>query len=107
MSADPNNCGGYYCSEEVGHIDCGLNRDGTTKEPPHMHCCSSGLTMDDTVIEEVHNAHGQHYWKATAQIGTIFGSEVQGELVGIGATKESALEKLKQERHKLHESIWY
>lgn len=56
-----------------------------------------GLTMRGIVIEEIHNAHGQHYWKAASQIGSIFGSPVEGELIGIGATKEKALEKLAQE----------
>lgn len=72
-----------------------------------FHSCTPGLTMEGAVIEEITNAHGQHYFKATAQIGTIFGSEVEGELTGIGSTREKALEKLAQEQHKLHESLWY
>lgn len=65
-----------------------------------------GLTMESPVVSEVHNDHGQHYWKAIAQIGTLFGEPVHGELVGIGATKEQALERLDYERKKLHESLW-
>lgn len=69
-------------------------------------CQTVGLTMENAVVTEHHNAHGQHYWKAVAQIGTIFGSEVDGELSGYGRTKEQALERLQQERIKLHESLW-
>jgi len=68
--------------------------------------CQPGLTMEGAVIEEINNGHGQHYFKATAQIGTLFGSPVQGELTGIGATKEQALERLAEERKKLYESLW-
>lgn len=73
----------------------------------HIHeCCTPGLTMDGVVLTEIHNCHGQHYFKAVAQIGTIFGAEVEGELTGIGSTKEQALKRLDEERHKLHESLW-
>lgn len=65
-----------------------------------------GLTMQGTTVEEIHNAHGQHYWKATAQIGTIFGSEVEGELTGFGRTKEAALAALAKERRDLNDSLW-
>jgi len=61
--------------------------------------------MEGAVLTEVPN-HGKPCWKAVAQIGTIFGQEVHGELVGIGNTKEQALERLAEERHKLHESLW-
>lgn len=68
--------------------------------------CNIGLQMEGAVVKEIHNAHGQHYWKATSKIGTIFGSEVEGEIVGIGATREQALERLKEETRKLAESLW-
>jgi len=72
----------------------------------HIHySCSPGLTIDGVVFELCPN-HGKPCWKATAQIGTIFGSEVEGELVGIGHTKEKALERLAEERTKLHESLF-
>ena len=71
------------------------------------HCDSPGLTMDEPVLTEINNAHGQHYWRAVAQIGTIFGSEVEGEISAIGRTKEQALERLAEERRKLHESLWF
>lgn len=91
-----NECGGYYCSEEHGHIDCG-----------RRHCCTPGLTTEGAVVTEVNTAHGQHFWKAVAKIGTIFGSEVEGEISAIGSTKEQALEHLAEERRKLHESLWF
>jgi hypothetical protein len=65
-----------------------------------------GLVTGGVVVEEINNAHGQHYWKATARIGSIFGAEVEGELTGMGPTKEQALERLKEEREKLYESLW-
>jgi hypothetical protein len=64
-----------------------------------------GLTMEGVVFQEIGN-HGQPCWKATAQIGTIFGAEVEGELTGIGPTKEIAMERLNEEKRKLHESLW-
>lgn len=101
---EPNKCGGYYCSEEHGHIDCQLNPDGTPKVLRHFDC-TPGLTMEGVVFELLPN-HGKPCWKASAQIGTIFGSEVHGELIGFGPTKEAALEKLHDEQRKLHESLW-
>lgn len=68
--------------------------------------CQPGLTMEGVRVEEIRNAHGQHYWKAVAQIGSIFGSEVEGELTGIGRTRERALERLAQEQKRLYESLW-
>lgn len=79
-------------------------------EPVHIHqCCTPGLTMDGAVLEHIRNPNSRHghYWKATARIGSIFGSEVEGELVGYGQTQEQALQRLSEERHKLHESLWY
>lgn len=70
-------------------------------------CKEIGLTMAEAEVREVHNAHGQHYWIAIAQIGSVFGAEVEGELKGIGKTKEQALERLAEERKKLAESLWY
>lgn len=45
-------------------------------------------------------------WKATCPIGTIFGSPVEGECRGVGATKESALEALAKDRRDLNDSLW-
>lgn len=64
-----------------------------------------GLTMEEAVVEQVSN-HGVTCWKATAQIGTIFGADVEGEIIGYGRTKEQALERLAVERKKLYESLW-
>lgn len=73
----------------------------------HIHEDSEiGMTMGETTVREIHNCHGQHYWIARAPIGTLFGQEVEGELKGIGATKEQALERLKEERKKLNDSLW-
>lgn len=67
--------------------------------------CTPGLIMGGVVFELCPN-HGRPCWKAIAQIETIFGSEVEGELVGIGKTKQIALERLAEEKRKLHESLF-
>lgn len=60
------------------------------------------MTMEETRIEQLPNGT----WKASAEIGTLFGVEVQGELTGLGATKEEALSQLAKERSDLSESMW-
>lgn len=96
---EANPCGGYYCSEEHGHIDC--------VDKLQMSCCQTpGLTTDEPVVTEIHSCMGQHYFKAVAQIGSIFGYEVDGEISAIGTTREQALEHLAKERQKLFESLW-
>lgn len=70
-----------------------------------FHCCSPGLTVDGATVQEINNAHGQHYFKATAKIGSIFGAEVEGEIKSIGATREQALERLEQDRKNLYELL--
>lgn len=67
--------------------------------------CQPGLTMEGITFELCPN-HGHPCWKATAQIGSIFGAEVEGQLVGIGKTKEIAVERLQKEQKKLYESLW-
>lgn len=64
------------------------------------------MVNGDISIHEIHNAHGQHYFKATQPIGSLFGHEVHGELTGMGRTKEKALENLTKERKKLYDSLW-
>jgi len=61
-----------------------------------------GMTMGDTRVRQLPDGT----WKATAEIGTLFGSEVEGECSGTGATKEAALEALKQDRKTLNDSLW-
>lgn len=100
---EKNECGGYYCSMEHGHIDC---KHAKAEMQAHQ-CCTPGLVMEGVVLTEHTNSHGQHYWKAVAKIGAIFGSEVEGELTAIGTTKEQALEHMSEERRKLHESIHF
>lgn len=70
-------------------------------------CKSPGMVNGDITVVEINNAHGQHYFKATQPIGSLFGHEAQGELTGLGRTKEQALEHLAQDREKLYESLWY
>jgi hypothetical protein len=66
-----------------------------------------GMTVDQITVKEINNVHGQHYWIATAPIGSIFGSEVQGaECKGIGRTKEEALERLQHDLKNFNDSLW-
>jgi uncharacterized protein YbjQ (UPF0145 family) len=69
-------------------------------------CNHIGVCMNETKIEEKTNADGNVYFKATAKIGSIFGSEVEGECTGIGETKEQALKRLEQDIENLSESLW-
>lgn len=78
-------------------------------ETKHIHCDSPGLTMDESIkLEEKTQCDGvTKYWVATQAIGTLFGSEVEGECKGIGATREQALKRLEEDRASLYESLWF
>lgn len=65
-----------------------------------------GLTMDQPDVREISDGLGGKCFVAVAQIGSIFGSEVNGELRGIGRTREIALDRLKQEQKNLADSLW-
>jgi hypothetical protein len=69
-------------------------------------CNHIGVATDGVKLEEIHNNMGQHYWKATTTELYIFGYKVDGELVGIGETKEEALKRLEIEKQSLAESLW-
>lgn len=67
------------------------------------HCCTEiGMTMEGTTVTQSPDGT----WRASAKIGTIFGSEVEGECVGVGPTREAALEALDKDRRNLSESLW-
>lgn len=67
-------------------------------------CNEIGMTInEDTRFEQMPDGR----WKAFKKIGSIFGAEVDGELCGIGATKELALKDLENGRKKLNDSLWY
>lgn len=61
-----------------------------------------GMSMGETVV----NQRGDGTWLATCPIGTLFGSEVDGECRGEGKTKEEALENLAKDRKNLNDSLW-
>ncbi len=61
-----------------------------------------GMTMEREKVKQLPDGS----WLASAKIGTIFGSEVEGELSGTGPTKEVALQALKQARKDLNDSLW-
>ena len=61
-----------------------------------------GMTMGETTVKQLPDGT----WKATCPIGTLFGSEVEGECSGAGATKEAALEALAKDRRNLNDSLW-
>lgn len=64
-------------------------------------CSEIGMTMGNTTVKQLLDGT----WKATCPIGTLFGSEVEGECSGIGATKEAAPEALAQDRKNLNDSL--
>lgn len=70
-------------------------------------CDHIGLTMDGATVTKHSNHDGQPYYKAVAKIGTIFGSEVDGQCEGIGRTPKEALQRLKEDERKLADSLWW
>ena len=84
-----------------------MSKKNQDKEVVTTHVCTEpGLVMNDVVVKKVTNMHGQTYWLAKATIHSIFGTPVQGGCQGIGNTKEIALERLKADRQRLHDSLW-
>lgn len=69
-------------------------------------CDHIGVTFDGGVRYTYMPNHGKPCWKATEKIGSIFGTEVDGECCGIGATKQKALERLREDQRRLAESLW-
>lgn len=61
-----------------------------------------GMTMEAETIKQLPDGS----WLASAKIGSIFGSEVDGELSGTGPTREVAMAALKQCRKDLNDSLW-
>jgi hypothetical protein len=90
-------------AEQLGNSE---ELDEQTSELKPCHCCRPGMVNGDVSVEELPNALGGTYFKATQPIGYLFGSRVHGELEGIGATKEQALERLKLDRDNLYEGLW-
>jgi hypothetical protein len=84
---------GFSIPEPKPEISCFID-----KEP--------GLTMRGAVVTRCENVDGSKYFKAVAQIGTMFGAEVDGEITGIGNTLEIAMERLAEERAKLYNSMF-
>lgn len=83
----------------------GMSPSGFPTEPePISYFMDSeiGLTMGDTKVEQLPDG----MWRATAPIGNIFGSEVEGECSGEGPTKEAALDALAKDRKNLSDSLW-
>ena len=65
--------------------------------------CTPGIVMGDTVVV-VQLPDGT--WRATQEIGSIFGSEVEGQCSGAGATREEALAALRKDIANCHEALW-
>lgn len=61
-----------------------------------------GMTMGETKVE----CQPDGTWLATCPIGTLFGSDVEGECRGTGPTKEAALDALAKDRQNLNDSLW-
>lgn len=69
----------------------------------HVGQCDNGIT-----VEEITNCHGQHFFKATTTITHLFGYEVcSTPTVGIGPTREIAIDRLKKELNEFNDSLWY
>jgi len=68
-----------------------------------LHVCSRpGLIMGESNVRQQDDGS----YLVTEKIGYIFGSEVEGQIEGKGATKEEALANLKKNRDDLYESLW-
>lgn len=85
----------------LSHMNVVHTPTGSYHEDKHP-----GMVTEEAVVTEVNNTMGQHYWKAVAPIGSLFGHKVEGELEGIGRTRDEALKRLADERSKLYESLW-
>ncbi len=72
------------------------------------HECRPGLQMGSGItFTELTQPDGvTKYWKAEQEIGSIFGSEVEGGICSYGKTKEQALANLEKEAERLYESLW-
>lgn len=75
---------------------------GTAKDFTFFVDSEIGMTMGDITVKQLQDGT----WKATCPIGTLFGSEVEGECSGTGATKEDALAALAKDRKNLNDSLW-
>ena len=69
-----------------------------------------GQTHGGVNVREVTSVNGQVYWKASCEIDSIFGVELEEGsgpvMTGIGATKEQALERMREECRKFNESLF-
>mgnify|MGYP001573834047 CR=1 FL=1 len=64
--------------------------------------CRPGMTNEGPTLTQLPDGT----WQAVAKIGSLFGSEVEGECRGTGATKEEALAALKKDQNDLYTSLW-
>lgn len=108
---DGEPCQHLGCERHISHPCecCGrIGARGKYKLPAiQVHTDKSpGLTVEQPVLTRCENCGGSLYWKAVAQIGSIFGHKVDGQITGIGKTREIALARLEEERKKLYESLW-
>lgn len=67
-----------------------------------IECESPGMVNGDAKVEQLPDGS----WLATAPIGSLFGSPVEGECRGVGRTREAAIEELQADQGKLYESLW-
>ena len=61
-----------------------------------------GMTLGNAMIEVT----PEGLFKLTMKIETIFGSEVDGQISGVGRTMDEAKANLAEERRRLNESLW-
>jgi len=65
-------------------------------------CKSPGMVNGDTNVEQLPDGT----WLATAPIGCLFGSPVEGECRGTGDTQDAAIAALQADQDRLYESLW-
>lgn len=68
--------------------------------------CQPGMFLAGPIVTEHRNDYAQHWFEAVSEIKSLFGSEVDGRIKGIGATAKIALQRLESEREKLYGSLW-
>jgi hypothetical protein len=73
--------------------------------------CDTNIGQNDSgvTVREITNGHGQHYFEASTTITHLFGQEISGScpIIGIGATRELAIERLQKELKEFNDSLWF
>jgi hypothetical protein len=73
-----------------------------------IHCDTNiGQNTGGVSVEEITNCHGQHYFRASTTVTHLFGMKIHAApTVGIGATREIAIERMQQKLKEFNDSLW-